>query len=145
MVRKPPADLGNHQHNCHLQNQTTSASIWKLAPLGSHYCPEKATIYRLPLWHHACYNPPHQTGPHICLSTSVSRQWAICWLCPRKARHLHNGTWVEKWRRVALSHLQLPNLECMHLNQLTLNSGTLAPWRKRHDALLGPGKGKDVG
>lgn len=101
MVRKPPADLGNHQHNCHLQNQTTSASIWKLAPLGSHYCPEKATIYRLPLWHHACYNPPHQTGPHICLSTSVSRQWAICWLCPRKARHLHNGTWVEKWRRVA--------------------------------------------
>lgn len=43
------------------------------------------------------------------------------------------------WRngkKVALPNLHLPNLKCVHLGQLALNSGTLAPSRKRHDVLL---------
>lgn len=52
------------------------------------------------------------------------------------------------WRngkKVALPNLHLPNLKCVHLGQLALNSGTLAPSRKRHDVLLGLQKRKDVG
>lgn len=38
-----------------------------------------------------------------------------------------------------------PNLKCVHLGQLTLNSRTLASLRKRYDVLMGLQKGKDVG
>jgi len=121
-------------HGCHHLEASTYES---------HGHPEKVTISTLPLRHHACFSPPHQSWySKACLSNRSKPRTGTGTSADSAPGKPSTSATALAWRsgtRVARPHLYLPSL-----SKLTLNLGALAPLRKRYAVLLGLWKGKDA-